>query len=986
MSWSGTYNAVLSLSGDPGNGGFTVDVIVPGSPSSTITQSLHVVETHGFLPVTLATSVNLAGVNKAYIATTDDSTSTHLTEILEQSPGIYWSPTQFAVPLGVVQDMRVSPDNRTLVVVTNQQGLNVTIFDISGVGATQIAVFSTQSAVYDSGSPPATNDLTAVSAAFTPDNNYILIALTNGTTGPDHILRVRNALTAPLAGSFQGVALSAAPSRAFALKIIVSGLSFFVGRQRTDNLDTGNWGAGFPSFAGFLLLPGGDTTGIQDIVNAPSAVAGQDVWAALYSNGTLVFAVTSDGTNTGAVAVDSSTRLGYSRPGDKLYISNSGNGLPQILELDQFTPYGLNIVANTARNTWFVTGTSSADYSGQLIGSSPQTPATSPQTPATSPHTPATSPQTPATSPQTPATSPQTPATSPQTPATSPQTPATSPQTPATSPQTPATSPQTPATSPQTPATSPQTPATSPQTPATSPQTPATSPQTPATSPQPPATSPQTPATSPQTPATSPQTPATSPHTPATSPQTPATSPQTPATSPQTPATSPQTPATSPQTPATSPGGGGGSSPGGGGGSSPGGGGGSSPGGGGGSLFPIQQTSPPLTPSDATANAEFGSSVDLTADGNTMVVGGFNDNSGVGAAWVYTRSGTSWFDQTPAKLVGSGAVGAAEQGISVAIAPIETNTIIVGGSADNSSAGAAWIFVRSSGGSPGGVWTQQGAKLVGTGATGTNSLRGVSVVLSGDGNTALVGGRGDANGFPGAAWAFTRSGSPPTWSQQGGKIFPSDGTGGSGQAFGAAVDVSDDGNTAAIGGYADGGNVGAVWVYTRSGGVWSEQQKLVGTGNTGTSAQGSAVAISGDGNTILVGAQDNNGGVGACWVFIRGSGSPGGMWTQQAMLLGSPTTTNFGIACSLTSDGHIALIGAANGNSGLGPDVWFAFVRTGGLTGTWTQGTGPRTATGLVNPPINPGLGLSVSVSEDGHTAAVGAQFSNGIGAVVVYV
>ncbi len=62
------------------------------------------------------------------------------------------------------------------------------------------------------------------------------------------------------------------------------------------------------------------------------------------------------------------------------------------------------------------------------------------------------------------------------------------------------------------------------------------------------------------------------------------------------------------------------------------------------------------------------------------------------------------------------------------------------------------------------------------------------------------------------------------------------GTGATGAAFqGEAVAVSADGNTAVVGGYGDNNDIGAVWIYTRSGGAWTQQgDKLVGTGNTGT--------------------------------------------------------------------------------------------------------------------------------------------------------
>src|SRR5260370_6519990 len=99
------------------------------------------------------------------------------------------------------------------------------------------------------------------------------------------------------------------------------------------------------------------------------------------------------------------------------------------------------------------------------------------------------------------------------------------------------------------------------------------------------------------------------------------------------------------------------------------------------------------------------------------------------------------FTQQGAKLVGTGAVGAAVQGYSVSLSG-DGNTAIVGGFADD-SAGAAWVHTRS-----GGVWSQQGAKLVGTGAVGTAD-QGYSVSVSDDGNTAIVGGPSD-NTFVGA--------------------------------------------------------------------------------------------------------------------------------------------------------------------------------------------------------------------------------------------
>ena len=133
-----------------------------------------------------------------------------------------------------------------------------------------------------------------------------------------------------------------------------------------------------------------------------------------------------------------------------------------------------------------------------------------------------------------------------------------------------------------------------------------------------------------------------------------------------------------------------------------------------------------------------GASVALSADGNTAIIGGSQDNAigfetGIGAAWVWNRSGNAWTQQGP-KLVGTGAASPEAQSSSVALSA-DGNTALVGGPWDNSSAtfaGSFWVWTRG-----GGVWTQQGPKLVPVGAIGDDYL-GNSVALSGDGNTAII--------------------------------------------------------------------------------------------------------------------------------------------------------------------------------------------------------------------------------------------------------
>ncbi|HUK11779.1 MAG TPA: hypothetical protein VLW17_00640, partial [Thermoanaerobaculaceae bacterium] len=341
-----------------------------------------------------------------------------------------------------------------------------------------------------------------------------------------------------------------------------------------------------------------------------------------------------------------------------------------------------------------------------------------------------------------------------------------------------------------------------------------------------------------------------------------------------------------------------------------------------------------LTGADATPAALAGNSVALSADGNTAIVGGPGDDSSTGAAWVFTRSNGVW-SQQGAKLVGAGASGAAQQGTSVALSA-DGNTAIVGGWADGSEVGAAWVFARS-----GSVWTQQGGKLVGTGAAGASN-QGWAVALSADGNSALLGGPLD-NAGAGAVWTFGRSGG--AWTQQGSKLIGSGAAGGAYQ--GNAVALSADGSTALVAGPGDASFAGAVWAFTRSGGNWMQQgSKLVGTGATGVAAQGIGLAISSDGNTALVGGSGDSSSAGATWVFVR----TGAAWTQQgAKLVGSGAVgaAQQGAAVAIAGDGNTAIVGGYADNSfvGFSTGATWAFTRSGGV---WTQQGGKLVGSGAI--------------------------------------
>ena len=298
-----------------------------------------------------------------------------------------------------------------------------------------------------------------------------------------------------------------------------------------------------------------------------------------------------------------------------------------------------------------------------------------------------------------------------------------------------------------------------------------------------------------------------------------------------------------------------------------------------------------LVASDRVGNAWFGKSVSLSADGNTALVGGYNDNANAGAAWIFTRSGSTWTQQG-SKLVGTGAIGAAQQGTYVSLSADGTIAAI-GGAGDDSNKGATWIFTRS-----GSTWTQQGNKLVGTGAVGA-SKQGQSVALSADATTLLIGGI-NATSNVSNAWVYTRSGA--TWTQQGTTLVGSDAIGTA--ANGTSVSLSADGNTAMMGSLSDNGNRGAAWVFTRSGNAYTQKgKKLVATGTVGTTLyMGRSVALSADGTNMLVGADGDATSQGAAWsyaigVTYDGNGNTGGtVPASQLEMIGSSITlaTNSG--------------------------------------------------------------------------------------------
>jgi hypothetical protein len=248
-----------------------------------------------------------------------------------------------------------------------------------------------------------------------------------------------------------------------------------------------------------------------------------------------------------------------------------------------------------------------------------------------------------------------------------------------------------------------------------------------------------------------------------------------------------------------------------------------------------------LTAASGAAGDFLGISVALSGD--TAVVAARGRYSSTGAAYVFTRSGSTW-SQT-ATLTASSAAAGDYFGCSVAASG---DTAVVGAFGRDGSTGAACVFTRS-----GSTWSQTATLTASSAAAG--DYFGSSVALLGD--TAIAGAIG-RNVDTGAAYVFTRSGS--VWSQT--ATLTAAG-GATDDYFGYSAALS--GDAAIVGAYGRNRFTGAAYVFTRSGSTWSQTATLTASGGAMGDYFGTSVALSG--STAIAGAPGRNVYTGAAYVF-----------------------------------------------------------------------------------------------------------------------
>jgi len=320
----------------------------------------------------------------------------------------------------------------------------------------------------------------------------------------------------------------------------------------------------------------------------------------------------------------------------------------------------------------------------------------------------------------------------------------------------------------------------------------------------------------------------------------------------------------------------------------------------------------------------FGSSVSISGDGSTILVGAnresitwANEVNRPGLAHVYVLDSGSWTLQ--ADLVASDYAHYDDFGISTALSH-DGNTAVVGASGaeeggDATDRGAAYVFVRN-----GTTWSQQ-QRLKGTGTHTIGEHFGSSTALSDDGNTLVVGaekGVMDATeGFTyyGLAYVFTRN--ETVWTQE--DILRASDYALQEQKFGHSASISGDGNTALIG-KPEYSATGEAYIFTRTDSTWSEQQILTPSDST-SGYFGGAVSLSRDAKKAIIGARlaKTNGDTitGAAYVFTNN----GTTWSElhKHYTEYGQTGDYYGTAVAIsdaTSDGFTALAGASKDDAG----------------------------------------------------------------------
>ncbi|HEY6942375.1 hypothetical protein [Dokdonella sp.] len=305
-----------------------------------------------------------------------------------------------------------------------------------------------------------------------------------------------------------------------------------------------------------------------------------------------------------------------------------------------------------------------------------------------------------------------------------------------------------------------------------------------------------------------------------------------------------------------------------------------------------------LTADDAAPGEEFGNAIAL--QGSIAMIAMHNAAIGglaqAGAVYVFRYDGSQWVQAQ--KLVADAPLLVANFGDSIAL---DGDTAVIGagnerGAAQEPSVGAAYVFTADANG----TWTQ--AQRLASSDPHHWDQFGIAVGLAGD--TIMVGVSQEtwvdqnSGPGPGAVRVFTRSAG--TWSESG-VLRADDGV--DGDYFGEMLAF--DGQTLVVGAPAVGSYQGAAYVFARSGADWTQRQKLVAAEAEENAFFARSLALAGD--RLALGAPGATAGetpfAGAAYLFA----SSGGTWAQSARLTASDAmlADYLGFAVGLVDGEHL---------------------------------------------------------------------------------
>lgn len=330
-----------------------------------------------------------------------------------------------------------------------------------------------------------------------------------------------------------------------------------------------------------------------------------------------------------------------------------------------------------------------------------------------------------------------------------------------------------------------------------------------------------------------------------------------------------------------------------------------------------------LVANDRDYNDLFSYSVSISGDGNYVAIGAPSEGSGgynPGAVYVYKKTGSSW--DLAIKHVPADTVNTQSFGCSVAF-DYDGNTLAIGAettSVTGTNAGAAYVYLRS-----GTEWT---GRLLANGQAGNNRF-GTSVTVDDGGDNIVVGSNDGAN-RTGAGYfeIFTKS---STWASQGQTVAPeSNVTSG----FACSLSISPDGSILAVGSQNLNGGQGAVFIYTKSGSVWSQTAKI--TPPVFQGRFGWDVDLNTDGTTLVVSAYGEDIpelDSGAVYIYSRSGTS----WTFVQKLVAPEVVRDhyyFGKSVSISGNGRYILVGTDVTTNHAVPGFFYVYKFDGS---SWVQ-------------------------------------------------